>query len=302
MNKELEEKAIARLKAFEPQTEPYYLAYSGGKDSDAIKILAELSGVKYKTYHTLTSVDAPETVHYVKSQPDIEIIRNYWDAEKTKPITMWNLIPQKKMPPTRLARYCCKELKEYAGKGRKVITGVRWAESVKRAQNSAVAIIMNNSQKVKKRAEEIGVDFEETDRKGIILNNDNSEARQMVEQCYKQHKTTINPIVDWTDRDVWEFLRHYGCRSNPLYECGYHRIGCVGCPMADKDRYREFERYPKYKENYIKAFDRMLKTTKSTKFTWNTGEDVFRWWMGEDLSQLRFEDLEAIKELQEEYE
>lgn len=47
----------------------------------------------------------------------------------------------------------------------------------------------------------------------------------MVEHCYRTRKTMVNPIVDWTDEDVWEFLTHYGCKSNPLYECGFKRIG-----------------------------------------------------------------------------
>ena len=37
--------AIERFKAFE-QDEPYYVCYSGGKDSDVIRILAELSGAQ----------------------------------------------------------------------------------------------------------------------------------------------------------------------------------------------------------------------------------------------------------------
>lgn len=41
-----EKRAIEYLKAFEPKDEPYYLCYSGGKDSDCIRILAELAGVK----------------------------------------------------------------------------------------------------------------------------------------------------------------------------------------------------------------------------------------------------------------
>lgn len=300
MNKELEKLAIERLKAFEPETEPYYLAYSGGKDSDCIKILAELSGVKYQAYHNLTSVDAPETVNYIRSQPDIIIQRKYWDYEETNPITMWNLIPKKKMPPTRLVRYCCSELKEWGGQGRKVITGVRWAESVKRAESAAVVKMIDKPASVKKIAEENGADYTVTKQGGIAMSDDNTENRQTVEMCYRWSKTTINPIVDWSDRDVWEFLRHYGCQSNPLYQCGYHRIGCIGCPMAVKNRYEHFARYPKYKENYIKAFERMI-NYPGYQGEWKSGEDVFRWWMGEDLSQLRFEDLENLKELQEDY-
>lgn len=69
--KEKEKIAISRLKSFEPESEPYYLCYSGGKDSDCIRILAQLSGVKHEIHHNLTTVDAPETVQYVKSIPDV---------------------------------------------------------------------------------------------------------------------------------------------------------------------------------------------------------------------------------------
>ena len=104
MDKEKEKRAIKYLKSFEPEDEPYYLCYSGGKDSDCIRILAELAGVKHEVYHNLTTVDAPETVRYVKSIPDIII-------NKPK-LSMWQLIVKTGMPPTRLMRYCCTTLKE----------------------------------------------------------------------------------------------------------------------------------------------------------------------------------------------
>ena len=62
-----------------------------------------------------------------------------------KPITMWNLIPKKKMPPTRLARYCCSVLKESAGKGRITVTGVRWAESARRKENQGVVLFKDRA-------------------------------------------------------------------------------------------------------------------------------------------------------------
>jgi hypothetical protein len=71
--------------------------------------------------------------------------------------------------------------------------------------------------------------------------------------------------------------------------------------MNNKGRYEQFERYPKYKENYIKAFDRMLKE-RTVKSGWQNGEEVFRWWMGEDYNQIRFTDIwEDLQELQEDY-
>lgn len=283
---EKEKTAIKRLKMFEPNAnqEPYYLAYSGGKDSDTIKILAQLAGVRFEAVNNHTTVDAPETVYYIRSQKDVKV--EY--PEKT----MWQLIVEKLMPPTRLVRYCCAELKERGGDGRRVITGVRWAESIKRKENADVVRFSKRTKDVMAKAEEYGIDFRETRQGGVILNSDNAKSRELVEDCYLHHKVVINPIVDWSDDDVWEFLHHYGCKSNPLYECGYKRIGCIGCPMASKHRYKEFNDYPKYKLNYIRAFDRMLERRKErglgSKVEWKSGKDVFKWWMGEDVNQISF--------------
>ena len=51
---------------------------------------------------------------------------------------MWQLIPEKRMPPTRMVRYCCQYLKEGGGKNRFVVTGVRHAESAKRVKRQMV--------------------------------------------------------------------------------------------------------------------------------------------------------------------
>lgn len=287
--KELEAKAIQRLKSFEPETEPYNLCYSGGKDSDVIRILADLAGVKHDVVHNHTTVDAPETVYYVRSIPNIII--NY--PEKS----MWQLIVQKLMPPTRLVRYCCAELKERGGQGRVKITGVRWAESNNRKKSAGTIKIIGSPKTTQKYADEIGAEYHVTKQQGLIMNDDNDESRRMVEHCYRTTSTMVNPIVDWSDDDVWEFLHYYGCRSNPLYDCGFKRIGCIGCPLAGKHRHTEFRLYPKYKNNYIKSFDKMLAERKrrnlQTNQQWGSGEEVFRWWMGENVNQITFDDLEG---------
>ncbi len=117
------------------------------------------------------------------------------------------------------------------------------------------------------------------------MNDDNDESRRMVEQCYRTRKTMVNPIVDWTDDEVWEFLHHYGCESNPLYKCGQSRIGCIGCPMTNvKQRLKHFERYPTYKKAYINAFDKMLNAIREKNIPiknpyWTDGQGVFDCWM-----------------------
>lgn len=138
------QRAIDRLKAFEPK-EGYWLAYSGGKDSIVIKKLAEMAGVKFEAHYSVTSVDPPELVHFIKKQKDV-----CFDVPKDrsgKPITMWSLIAKRKIPPTRIARYCCAYLKEAAGKGRLTITGVRWAESVRRKNDRHLVDIASKKKK-----------------------------------------------------------------------------------------------------------------------------------------------------------
>ncbi len=281
---QLEKKAIQRLQSFEPD-DGYYLCYSGGKDSDVIKILAHLAGVKFEAVNNHTTVDAPETVYYIRSQPDVRV--DY--PEKT----MWQLIEQKLMPPTRLVRYCCSELKERGGKGKVKITGVRWAESNKRKENGGLVKIIGKPKTMQRYAEENDVDYAVTRQNGLILNYDDDKSRRMVEHCYRTTSTMVNPIIEWEDNNVWQFLSHYGCKSNPLYECGFKRIGCIGCPIAGTTRKVEFARYPKYKENYIRAFDRMLlareKAGKPTQ--WKSGEEVFYWWIQEDPNQIMFTDI-----------
>ena len=291
MNNELAEKeriAIERLKAFEPD-EPYYLCYSGGKDSDVIRILAQLAGVKHELHHNLTSVDAPETVRYVKSIPDMHIdIPHDKDGNR---VSMWSLIVRKGIPPTRLIRYCCSELKEKGGEGRLKITGVRAAESVNRKKNAGLVKIIGKPKTTQKAAEEFGADYDLTDKGGLVMNMDNDENRRLVEYCYRTTSTIVNPIIDWSDIDVWQFLSHYGCESNPLYQCGKERVGCIGCPMANaKKRIIEFEKYPKYKQLYINAFDKMLEAhpNKEYRNNWHTGIDVFNWWLGIDENQMTF--------------
>ena len=139
--------AIDRLKTFEPP-EGYYLAFSGGKDSVVIKALADMAGVKYDAHYTHTSVEPPELVKFVKEHhPDVSI--DFPRDKDGNRITMWNLIPQKRYPPTRIARYCCEKLKEQQSNGRMTVTGVRWAESPNRKRNQGEITVMSPKKKTK---------------------------------------------------------------------------------------------------------------------------------------------------------
>lgn len=117
----------------------------------------------------------------------------------------------------------------------------------------------------------------------MILNNDNDETRRLVEQCYQKAKTTLNPIIDWTDDEVWEFIKEYGVPYCKLYDEGFTRVGCIGCPMSTRAS-EEFDRWPKYREQYVRSFEKMVAERERrgmneppTLFT--SGEAVMEWWL-----------------------
>ena len=300
------QKSIDFLRFFNKADDPYYLCYSGGKDSDVIRILADISGVNYEIHNNHTTVDAPETVFYIK-----EVFAKYgemkFDKEtKTRSYgdkafihypkeNMTKLIIKKAYPPTRIARYCCEELKEHGGFGRRKVTGVRWAESLNRKNNQGLITVWSNSKGVKERVADTNAEYKVNRHGGIILNMDNDETKDLIETCYRTTSTLINPIIEWTDEDVWRFLNENKCKSNPLYQQGYSRIGCVGCPMSGRRMKREFARYPGYRKLYVRAFDLMIEERRRRGLTdklgcWNCGEEVMRWWVGDDPNQMTIDD------------
>ena len=288
---DLEQTAIARIQEAASMSEKLYhlplvVTDSGGKDSSVCVALAERSGIAFEVQHNHTTADAPETVYFVRRKfhqfedRGIKCSINH-PIYKGAPVSMWTLIPQKGMPPTRLARYCCEVLKEQGGRGRFITTGVRWAESNKRKNQRGIYESVPSNAKKK-----------------IILNNDNDDKRQLFESCSLKAKRVCNPIVDWTDRDVWNYIHAEHIPINPLYRCGFSRVGCIGCPLASTARVREFRRYPKYKSMYVRAFDRMIaeRRRRGLPLGWNSGMECYHWWMEDGIlpGQFAFEGWEEI--------
>lgn len=112
---------------------------------------------------------------------------------------------------------------------------------------------------------------------------------EMFHHCQTYSKRILNPIYDWTTEEVWEFIKQYKVPYCELYDCGFKRLGCIGCPMSgEKGMTREFERYPKYKEAYIRAFRNIIKNIKAkgTHTTFTTAEEVFDRWIKGRLGEL----------------
>lgn len=222
-----EQLAIARLQDAARLSEhrykkPLMVTYSGGKDSQVLVALAERAGINFEVVNSHTTADAPETVYFIREQfkameeRDIKcsiVMPRY----KDKPVSMWTLIPQKLMPPTRLVRYCCAVLKENTGRDRFIATGVRWAESARRKNSRGIMETIDRDP-----------------QKRIILMNDNDEKRQLFEACNTKASMSVNPIIDWSDDDVWDYTHSEHLPVNPLYCEGQKRVGCIGCPLASR--------------------------------------------------------------------
>lgn len=217
--------------------------------------------MKFDAHYNLTTIDPPELVYFIRN--------NYKDVITHKPEHSMLKLIEKKGLPTRMKRWCCEILKEHGGEGRICVTGVRWAESVKRQSRKPFEIVTKKFDEKK-------------------LFNDNHEDRRLFENCMQKGKRVINPIIDWSDEDVWEYLNSRNIEHCCLYDQGQKRIGCIGCPLAtSSSMVEDFERYPKYLENYKKAFDKFLPgyfercEKRGIKPLFSTTEEFFRWWLYE---------------------
>lgn len=188
---------------------------------------------------------------------------------------MWNLIPIKTTPPTRLIRYCCAYLKEHTGDGQKAvtITGIRWAESPRRKRTRA------------------GVEVAYTKtRPRELYDPDEIAPEEVAGLLDGSYETILNPIIDWTDADVWQFIHENGVAYCSLYDEGFTRLGCIGCPLAGPEmQEKEFARWPKYKENYMMAFARLVENNRAKAkakgggyIGYKDAQAVMDWWLKKD--------------------
>ena len=266
-------KSIANLQEYEREAlkrDPengYYLCDSFGKDSCVILHLAQRSGVKFKAYHHLTTVDAPELIRFgYKNHPDTFI-------NKPPQPMLKRLVERSNGPPTRIARWCCAEFKE----------GSKWGNrKIEEEQNGAVKVF--------------GVRAAESAR------------RKANWKIWTPHRTSgswiLNPILYWTEEDVLRYIHDNNVPYCSLYDEGFKRLGCVGCPMAGNGRVKQFERWPRigaaWKRAIIAFYDkwhgvplqraRTLPDGTVTYKRWfdlkesiQSGEDMWDWWMCDQL-------------------
>jgi phosphoadenosine phosphosulfate reductase len=280
------EKSIARIREFEQMavklnSRGFQVCISGGKDSSVIQELVIRSGVRAFFVHNLTTVDHEKTIRFIQGERERMIqkgyqfeimIPRYTDGQQ---ITMWNGI-EKHGLPTRDIRWCCDRLKEWSGHGTFCVMGIRWAESEKRKIRGIYEV---GGKRKSSR---------------VYLMNDNDNLRKITEACSTRRKFFCNPIIDWSDNDVWEFISKNKLPVNPLYALGYRRVGCIGCPQNPKQRKRDFESMPKYKDMYYRAGKKYIERIKEEGTLqvgfFDSADTYFDWWLSDVNGQYYDED------------
>ena len=186
----------------------YIISISGGKDSTACILWAlnnlnkdnlEFVFLDTKWEHELVY----KYLNYLENELNIKI--NRIESEG-----MLELSKRKKMMPNRVYRFCTENLKikpfnEYIYKNYIeknidfiVIQGIRREESQARADT------------------EVFAEKKETyNRKSFMVKN-------------------LYPIVDWTTKQVFEYLKQNNIEPNELYKKGFSRVGCYPCIFANK--------------------------------------------------------------------
>lgn len=211
-------RAVRLLQSIPKDGGPVEVSYSGGKDSDVILELAKMAGIEYRAIYKNTTIDPPGTIKHCKEK-GVEILQ---------PKESFFRLVERKGIPTRRARFCCSELKEYKVLDR-AIQGIRRSESIKRRdryKEPEICRVYGKDEKVK-----------------IYL-----------------------PILDWTDEDVARFVKERGVQCHPLYyddQGNFHperRLGCIGCPMKSDNGRGDYLKYPRMLKRLVISGKKFLES------------------------------------------
>lgn len=249
-----EETALHLLKELEPP-EGYYLAFSGGKDSCAVKHLLQRAGVKFDSHYCVSPIDPPQIYKFIRQyHPDViwdYYAKNFWQTVLTRGL------------PGMHKRWCCKIIKEAGGNGRTVVTGLRRSESSKRRSTCFSKWYIGNG--IEKLMLNPIAHFDDYD----------------VWQYIRKYDIPYCELYD------------EGAKRKAYGEGIFNRLGCVLCPF-ELGTQRSLDYFPKTCALWKKACDGLvakrkkmtnrdgLQVTKTGRIRgqqFQSGEEMFKWWI-----------------------
>ncbi|MCC8095690.1 MAG: phosphoadenosine phosphosulfate reductase family protein [Tannerellaceae bacterium] len=161
-------------------------------------------------------------------------------------MSFFELIEEKGFPTMR-CRFCCEKFKEYKILDN-AIQGIRRCESVKRMNRYKEPIVCR------------------------------AFGRK------ENHVNLIFPILEWTNRNITDFVKMQNIQCHPLYYVTgqfdvEERLGCISCPLPKDRGLSDFKKYPKYVKLWINAgtkwWDKPRKKEISAKRSFESIYDLF---------------------------
>lgn len=183
--------------------------FSGGKDSLVVMDLAKKAGLDHAIYIN-------SELEFSISRRYVEEMRENYNIEYIKPKVDFFEFCRRISPPSKRLKWCCKVLKlalsmDYAIKTGKFyhLTGIRADESERRSK------------------------YEIVNADPFISANPRFKFFQ------------VNPILCWSEEDVWDYIKENKLKYNPIYKFGVNRVGCWCCPFTTRAEWelsREIEK------------------------------------------------------------
>jgi len=176
---------------------PFVVGFSGGKDSLAVYLVVEkATGKSPPIFFMDTGLELPETIQFIKSFAEkrkVEIIGEKSGDQFWESIDVFG-------PPARDFRWCCKVLK---------------------LGPAATSI-----------ADMIGTETLSFMGQRKLESFQRSIEPRVSENPWVPGQISANPIQKWNALEVWLYTFKEKEDYNPLYNQGYHRMGCYLCPAS----------------------------------------------------------------------
>jgi phosphoadenosine phosphosulfate reductase len=199
----MESQAVSDVKSFISRNkQPVTVSFSGGKDSLAALGVAMKAVKDLELLFVNTGLEFPETVEYVRSfAKEKGLVLHESDAGDA----FWRNVDTFG-PPAKDFRWCCKLCK----------LGPVTDMIARNYPKGTVTIEGNRMLESFARS-----------RIGFISKNP-----------FVPNQTTLNPVREWTEADIWGYIWMKGLRYNPLYERDFERIGCYLCASCLTSEWR----------------------------------------------------------------